>query len=287
MEAPDLCLARRIRALSEPLKPIPTDRSSMPVDLSTIRCVLFDVYGTLFISGSGDVGTAAALDRQDALDAALAACGWSDTVSVESITHWIRRHHAVSREQGIEFPEVDICAVWRDVLEEAGRVDVSEQDVRHLAVEYEARVNPVWPMPGLWRALRAVASQGLRMGIISNAQFYTPLLFPAFSGIMVTESGFDPSLCLWSYACGEAKPARKLFQRALDILGTEGIAPDEVLYIGNDMRNDIWPAATLGCRTALFAGDQRSLRLRADDPCCADVQPDGVLTDWRAFPPHS
>ena len=45
------------------------------------------------------------------------------------------------------------------------------------------------------------------------------------------------------------------------------------------MRNDIYPAHAIGFQTALFAGDRRSLRLRADDARCADLKPDLVLTD--------
>jgi len=33
----------------------------------------------------------------------------------------------------------------------------------------------------------------------------------------------------------------------------------KTLYVGNDMLNDIWTATEAGCRTVLFAGDQRSL----------------------------
>jgi putative hydrolase of the HAD superfamily len=45
------------------------------------------------------------------------------------------------------------------------------------------------------------------------------------------------------------------------------------------MRNDIWPAAAAGCQTVLFAGDARSLRLRADDPDVAGVVPDRVIIE--------
>ena len=51
-----------------------------------------------------------------------------------------------------------------------------------------------------------------------------------------------------------------------------------MLYVGNDLRNDIWPASLTGCRTALFAGDARSLRLREDDPRYASVDPDRIVT---------
>ena len=45
------------------------------------------------------------------------------------------------------------------------------------------------------------------------------------------------------------------------------------------MLNDIYPAKQLGFQTALFAGDARSLRLRADDPRCRNLSADLVLTD--------
>ena len=49
--------------------------------------------------------------------------------------------------------------------------------------------------------------------------------------------------------------------------------------MGNDMLNDILPARSVGFRTALFAGDKRSLRLRRDDPRCNNLKPDMILTD--------
>jgi putative hydrolase of the HAD superfamily len=55
------------------------------------------------------------------------------------------------------------------------------------------------------------------------------------------------------------------------------IAPAEALYLGNDARKDIHPAASLGFRTALFAGDARSLRLRESEPGL--LPPDAILTE--------
>ncbi len=36
--------------------------------------------------------------------------------------------------------------------------------------------------------------------------------------------------------------------------------------------------AQLGLKTALFAGDQRSLRLREHDPRCSTLEPDLIIT---------
>ncbi len=280
MEKHECILAERIRALSAPVEPISADQIATPVNFSGIRCVLFDVYGTMFISASGDIHTAEIIGRQASLDAALNACGLAIDIKAERITHWIQQHHTKSKEEGIRYPEVDICALWQDVLGEAGISPLPLETLQKLVVEYEARVNPVWPMPGVWDALEELCRREIRMGIVSNAQFYTPLLFPAFAKKTVFECGFDALLCAWSYLYGEAKPATSLFQVVLDVLGSEGIMPDEVLYIGNDMRNDIWPASILGCRTALFAGDMRSLRLRKEDSQISNLKPDSILTAW-------
>ena len=147
-----------------------------------------------------------------------------------------------------------------------------------LAVEYECRVNPVWPMPNLQKALKLQKEEGRVLGIVSNAQFYTPLLFPALLETPLAALGFDPGLCVWSYELLEAKPSTRLFERVLETLAqTQGISPEQTLYVGNDRLNDIWPAAQLGCKTALFTGDRRSLRLREQDDRCRSVEPDLII----------
>jgi putative hydrolase of the HAD superfamily len=70
-----------------------------------------------------------------------------------------------------------------------------------------------------------------------------------------------------------------MYRLAVDSLSKRGISPESVLYVGNDMRNDIAPAARCGFRTALFAGDARSLRLRPDEPLCDGVNADIVVKE--------
>ena len=117
------------------------------------------------------------------------------------------------------------------------------------------------------------------MGIVSNAQFFTPALFSALLGGDLAGLGFHPRLLFYSYRCGRAKPGRFLFERSREALAAVGVTAGEVLYIGNDMLNDVRPAGEVGFRTALFAGDERSLRRRNGDRRVAGVVPDLVLTD--------
>lgn len=256
-----------------------------------LRALLFDLYGTLFISGSGEVGTVQRAASRAAIDGALRAVGAPPMRpldgAVELMQSRVRAVHAeITRLHGIEYPEVQIAEIWSDVIAELARrgvlpdtVDPADIDYEQLAVEYEARANPCWPMPRLEACLTSLRKRGLRLGIVSNAQFYTPALFPALLGRTSEECGFDPNLQFYSYRHGFAKPGMPLFALAARALARRGIAPKEVLYVGNDMLNDIVPAARLGFQTALFAGDARSLRLRADDPRVAGTVATFVVTD--------
>lgn len=279
-----------IRQLSRPLDPVPTDLAA-DLHALAVKAVVFDVYGTLFISGSGDIGLASETGSAQALADALQEAGFSGdlaaagTQGVDRLSGLIRERHAHCRSQGVQFPEVEILDVWRQLLAElrAGNLLDSAPDaaaLRLVAVGYECRVNPVWPMPGLPRLLHYTAQSGLRMGIVSNAQFYTPLLFEAFLGQPIGAFGFDERCCSWSYQHLQAKPSTAIFEPVLRQLRDDrGIRARDVLYVGNDCLNDMMPAQQLGCRTALFAGDRRSLRLRVDDVRCRGLEPDITLTN--------
>jgi len=270
--------AEIFRKCFRPLAPLPSGETPVLRPLPDLRAVLFDLYGTLLVSGSGEVGTVAAPCDQ-ALREAMAAVGLHlKGPADEAVELWfetIRRSHAQLREQGIDYPEVQVELRHRCWLDGE---PLDEQQIRRLAVEYEARANPCWPMPGLEETLQRLRSKRKLLGIISNAQFYTPELFPALLGKTAEQMGFDPELTFYSYRHGRAKPGTYLHQQAAERLAQKGVAPSEVLYVGNDMLNDIWPAAQVGFATALFAGDRRSLRWREDRPELAGLRPRLILT---------
>ena len=70
-----------------------------------------------------------------------------------------------------------------------------------------------------------------------------------------------------------------MFQVAADRLKNRDIPAHAALHIGNDMLTDIYPSKKAGFKTALFAGDNRSLRLRKSDPKCSNLSADLVVTD--------
>ena len=245
--------------------------------------MLFDVYGTLFVSGSGDIGRAREQVKKRPLSELLKRYGIERNPDEVKRLYFaeIERVHARLRAEGIDVPEVEIDRVWMKVL---GIGDL--QRSRLFACEYEMIFNPVWPMPYLKDMLRRLGEGGRVMGIVSNAQFFTPILFELFLGESLVGLGFHPRLVILSFQQGRAKPSIVLFDMAREALEDMGIESEAVLYVGNDMLNDIYPAYRSGFQTALFAGDRRSLRIREEDERCRGLLPELVVTNLEELADH-
>lgn len=253
------------------------------------RAVLLDIYGTLVVSASGEVGT---VDKQSGWSTFAQSIAKATGIAVDSerarsierqFYASIEASHERSRAAGKPYPEVDIVAVWRSLAEELAHAGVRGPiDLQRLALAHELAANPVWPMPETLDCLRTLKTV-FRLGIVSNAQFYTRLLFPALLGQTLEELGFEPGLMAFSYMIGRAKPDPALFSAPLSQLEQDGVEPDEVVYLGNDMLNDVSTARKLGLMAVLFAGDQSSLRLREGDPRVGDLLPHSAVTSLHQF----
>jgi putative hydrolase of the HAD superfamily len=242
-----------------------------------VKVVLFDVYGTLFISGSGDIGSIKHVAEQER-DINELLLEYNINQSAQHIRQKfiiaVKAEHRQLHAKGIDYPEVRYEEIWAKVL----AIEASEK-IKRFAVAYELITNPVYPMPHIHQCFEALRSKGITMGIISNAQFFTPLLFPALLGNNLENLGFDSRLLNFSYTCSYAKPSVFMFFKIKEILRAMGVFPENVLFVGNDMLKDIYPALQAGFRAVLFAGDQRSLRLREEDFRCTDILPYAVITD--------
>ena len=229
--------------------------------------------------------------KPPAAEDALRATGIDSPVAGDQVVATfeaaIRSAHQRAREAEVTHPEVEIRQIWQQVVAELGLDPPPHPEgetigwAERLAVEYELRVNPVWPMPGAIECVRLCQAAQLTLGIVSNAQFFTPLMWRAATGLTLEQTGFDPLVQYFSYVHGRAKPGFELYQLAASALQQRGIPPSQTLYVGNDMRNDMAPAAAVGFHTALFAGDQRSLRRRRDDAALRELRPDVTLTELK------
>lgn len=269
-----------IEKYAAPLEPIPTQLPPAGHPTEPLKSILFDIYGTLFISGSGDIGVAREQPPTTAkLQRLLHAYGIHRPPKkiLSEYYRQIDAEHELMRSEGVDVPEVVIEDIWRQVL--ANDNITQPASVKNFAIEFEMIVNPVYPMPNLAKLLEALKSESVKLGLISNAQFYTPYLFKCFLDADLSDLGFEQKLILFSYEIGHAKPSPVLFDKAASRLAEMNISPSATLYVGNDMLNDIYAARKCRFQTALFAGDQRSLRLREQDERCRHIKPDIVVTD--------
>ncbi len=121
-----------VRERSRPLTADPPAGVAVDIRPLGVRAVLFDVYGTLLISAAGDIGSASPLaDR-------------------------VARHHAAARAAGVDWPEVDVRALWAESGVAAGAVE---------RVALELRTDTGMPLQRVARsqerALRTLCEEGL------------------------------------------------------------------------------------------------------------------------------
>ena len=283
----------RFIELSKPLNRIDTGTMPKLQRIDEIKVIAYDFYGTLFISGVGDIGVDDGNPDKEILLDALSA----SNVKIENqnagkegfniYNEVVNKTIINLKRKGIEYPEPDIRAVWKDVIEQMEKRDlVSFQPYEDLygsiAIEFEARMNPVWPMPNVTETLHHFKKRGYTQSIISNSQFYTPIVLEALTDQSLEELGFSDELLHWSYEEEMKKPDLRFYKNYLKKLADYDpeLMPHHVLFIGNDMLKDIYPAKTVGMKTALFAGDERSLKWRKEDSRCNKILPDLIITDF-------
>lgn len=281
----------------EQLLPIETKISKKISKKKCYKAFIFDIYGTLLISSSGDVDEAD--PTSDNLNDAFDACGIvhkdhslkekNAKLFINDIHTTIKKHHANEIEKGNLFPEVVIEDIFEKVLlkyinndQLHGNSNIA--NIKKIVFIFELLSNKVWPMPSFKDIISKIHSLNKPLGIVSNAQFYTPLIVNHFLNTTYIEteeiSPFNSNLIEYSYKSKIGKPNKLLFQNLLNSLKNNyNINPEDSVYIGNDMLKDIYTANSCGMDTVLFAGDKRSLRLRENDKRCSDLKPTYIITD--------
>lgn len=230
----------------------------LPASSIKYRAVIFDIYGTLLIAPSGGVNADPLIDP--VLREIIRNAGFHPPTSPSSELHAaMLRHHGASDAR---FPEIDLRTLWREILS----LD-RDQNVQELVIELEEGWHPSQWMPGAAQTIAWLARRSVSLGILSNAQCNT---LPSLGSIADL---FAPELTILSYQQGIAKPSPALFETIRERLQGRRILPEETLFIGNDPRHDILPAAAVGFQTALFTGHPDSWRP-------GDCHPTYLLKNW-------
>lgn len=268
------------------LEPVPTGMDEKIQTSLDVKAIIFDIYGTLLISASGDIDQA--VERNLFVEKALEVSGISASAefvatAILAYKAEIKKVHRIAHKKSITHPEVDVIAIWKQVFAN-NDIEANELQVMQYSFMYEVQSNPVYPMPNMVKVLEQLTDQGIPLGIVSNAQYYTLPIMNHFieDSIQNQESVtmFDADLCAFSFREHIAKPDLRLYKKVSKSLKEKyGITPDQCLYIGNDMYRDVYPANKLGFKTVLYAGDQRSIRLRKEHKDVIGLVPDYVITE--------
>jgi putative hydrolase of the HAD superfamily len=204
--------------------------------------------------------------------------------------------HEKMAQKGVLYPEVKIEEIWKIIVMLLKRrgykppqpFGASENDIpRYLAFCYNFYSLGRDLYDGVVDALSKLKENNITLGILSNAQFYTPidltLLIRDQSNNKYDDYNelFDPDLTFFSYEYGVAKPNQILFRRLFDALYELQILPSQTVLVGNDLLLDIEPAIEAGMKTAFFTGDRDGAFVH---DLSGKIIPDISFQDWNQLP---
>lgn len=277
-----------------PIELQPTGAKASFAKAEGIKAIIFDIYGTLIISSSGDIMQScysASMFTQ-----ALTSAGYQINVPEADLMHIhaifekeVLAGKAKAKAEGTPFPELNIVEIWTVTLQKAASEGIitilPTADIKLFTFVFELNSNKVWPMPGLKETITGLKAKGYPLGIVSNAQFYTPVMmnFFLYDKVKADEfiDGFEKDISVFSYKMLKGKPDTIVYEALVAPLKQRGLTPQEVLYVGNDMLKDIYAASQVGFKTCFFAGDMRAYRLREDHPEASKVKPDYIITELK------
>jgi putative hydrolase of the HAD superfamily len=261
-------------------EPAPTlPATAVPVLEPTPKVILFDVYGTLVCPLAGDLTDQARLaSNVDSFVATAERFDFSQEVGIkwhEWFFETIASEHRELEAKGITPAEVQVDHIWAEMITRVGG-DLAVTQPRMVAAYREMLANPVRAFSGVADALRELRKGGMRLGIVSNSQFYTmPILGATLA--LDPEEFFEPALTFLSFRLGFSKPSPYFFRLVRTTVLHFNLKPEEVLVVGNDCENDILPAQAHGLQAVLFYGNEQSVRLGSGKPT------DAVITNYKSL----
>lgn len=294
------------RALPWPAAPEPEPVKARPHlrHLPGVRAVLWNVYGTLLSIPGGEVwfGHPQPFAMQVALDKTVQEFKmWGSMTRrpgqpseyLASIYEQVLLKQKMASGGGNErLPEISSELLWESVIKilmqkdyrfDAGFFGSLNEFSRKVAYFFHCCLQSTACYPGAADALLLIKSRGLWQGLLADAQSFTPLqLQRGLAAQMPTvrlEDLFDDDVRFLSCELRGRKPSERIFRKVQLAVQELGLAPEEILHIGNSVTRDLVPARRLGYRTALFAGDKNSLQATPEQLKDPSSRPDVLLTE--------
>jgi histidinol phosphatase-like enzyme len=271
--------------------------------LPQVRAVLWNVYGTLLRLNGGELWfehpqafvMGVALDKtiqEFKMWASMSRKPGQPADYLKQMYTQVLTENRSVPGGGEKYPEVASERVWESLIKkllqkdykfDAGFFGSLNEFSRKVAYFFHASLQATACNDGAAVALRHVAEQGLKQGLLADGQCFTRVQLQrglaAQDGDIVLDKLLDKDLVILSCEVRGRKPSERLFRQAVNALNQQGIAPNEVLHVGARIQQDLLPARRLGMRTALFAGDRLSLQATAEQLKEPTSRPDVLLTE--------
>ncbi len=205
--------------------------------------------------------------------------GKSSRLGLIGKNFWRKWQKVIQKKKnwGIKNPEADQLLIWKVGLSDFLKKEKFPGSVfEKTFFTVEQAVHPAKVYPDAVSVIQHLRKCGIKQGIVSNAQSYTlkhlehnfKKLAPSFQMYQY----FSKELIYLSYQYGWAKPHLELFALMKYRLDQMKILPYETLYIGNNLIQDIRPAAHFGWDTLYFrngANFKKSGRVRLNS--CLEI----------------
>jgi putative hydrolase of the HAD superfamily len=166
---------------------------------------------------------------------------------------------------GERYPEFDAVGIFREIImrhstdftsrlspEKREQLPLLFAETHRAASRYRLQL-----YPGVEDTIKHLLPK-YHLAIISDAQ--TAYAVPELNAVGLF-GYFNPVIVSGDF--GYRKPDKRLFESALTAMKME---PSEVLFVGNDMYNDILGAQTLGMKTVFFRSNQGQQEKRGVEP---------------------
>ncbi|MFO0877642.1 MAG: HAD family hydrolase [Gemmataceae bacterium] len=288
-----------------PAAPTPAPVKARPhlTRLPQVRCVLWNVYGTLLAIPQGELlfEHPQAFIMNNALEKTIQEFKMWGSMSRkpgQPADYMLSQYRQILTEQssvpggGERHPETQAERIWETILKRLMQKDYKfdasffgslNELSRKVAYFFHASLQGTTCYPGAAQALRHVQASGLSQGLLGDGQCFTTVQLQrgllnqdpeAHLSDLLTEG-----LSVLSHELRGKKPSERLYRRAVELLQSQGLSPGEVLHVGSRITHDIIPARRLGMHTALFTGDRASLQATPEQLKEAASRPDILLTE--------
>ena len=197
--------------------------------------------------------------------AGLEAIGRDGLPDVDALAaHFRERYEPLLWAPGT-VEEIEYPGLVRQLLGDFG-VEVADEELERFLAAEHAAWRPARRLASTTHALLdALRQRGLALGLVSNAFDPAWLLHRDLEELGVADR---LDVAVFSSEVATRKPHPEIFRRALDRLG---VAPEDALFVGDRLYEDVRGAGELGMTTV------QALWFRADE------HPEGREPDFQAF----